>query len=215
MSAPPQWTGTDGPLGVYVEQESRQWLAVYRSQPRAVAEHANIERAVAEGGYGRRQLYELVQNGADAVLEGGTAGRITVVLTDEALYCANEGAPIDRAGVDALLSSHVSAKRGDAIGRFGLGFKSVLGVSDAPTLYSSSVSFCFDAVRSRREISRIVPGAERYPVLRFAHVLDPCRAAEDDPTLANLMSWATTVVKLPLKPGSGSWLSEDLAAFPA
>lgn len=215
MSAPRRWAGLEGPLGVYVDRESHRWLEAYRSQPRLVNEHANIERAVAEGGYGRRQLYELVQNGADAVLEAGSAGRITVVLTGEALYCANEGAPIDESGVDALLSSHVSAKRVDAIGRFGLGFKSVLGVSETPMLYSSSVSFCFDAARSHREISRIVPAAERYPVLRFAHVLDPHQAAEDDATLADLMSWATTVVKLPLKPGSGTWLSEDLAAFPA
>jgi hypothetical protein len=33
----------------------------------------------------------------------------------------------------------------------------------------------------------------------------------NDRTLNDLMSWASTVVKMPLLSGAGTWLSDDLA----
>ena len=129
-------------------------LLAYEVNPPLVLEHANIERATAQGGYGRRQLYELVQNGADALI--GSRGIIRVVLTDDALYCANDGEPIDEEGATALLQSYISLKRGQEIGRFGLGFKSVLGVTDCPEFYSRSGSFVFDARESERQIRAVV-----------------------------------------------------------
>src|SRR5438105_11477384 len=63
------WSGVDSAIGRVVEEVSRGWLDAYKVQPLLVTEQANIERATAQGGYGRRQIYELVQNGADALLE--------------------------------------------------------------------------------------------------------------------------------------------------
>src|SRR4029079_6480133 len=126
-----------------------------RVNPPLLEEQANIELAAAEGGYGRRQLYELVQNGADALL--ATGGRIEVVLTDDAFYCANEGAPIDVPGIRAILLSNVSQKRGDEIGRFGLGFKSVLEVTDDPEFFSRSGSFAWNYERTKEEVAGVVP----------------------------------------------------------
>src|SRR4051794_2695653 len=48
-----------------IERYSEQCLKAYRANPSLVLEHANMDRAAAEGGYGRRQLFELIQNGAD------------------------------------------------------------------------------------------------------------------------------------------------------
>ena len=65
-----------------------------------------------------------------------------MTLTPTHLYCSDNGAPIDVNGARALLFSHMSSRRGtDEIGRFGLGFKSVLGVTDAPEFFSRSGSF--------------------------------------------------------------------------
>ena len=132
------------PLLNRVAERSRKALSAYRENPLLIAEHANIELATAQGGYGRRQIYELVQNGADA-LAGEYGGRIHVVLTETNLYCANEGEPVDSNGIDSLLASYISDKRGLEIGRFGLGFKSVLGVTDSPDFFCRSGSFSFDA----------------------------------------------------------------------
>ena len=80
---------------------------------------------------------------------------------------------------------------------------------------SRSGSFWFEAEESARRIRAIVPTAERVPVLRIAIPLSPSAAAEKDPVLAELMAWASTVVKLPLTNPNSKWLSEDIGAFPA
>jgi len=210
---PSVWAGGESEVGAHVELQSKRCLDAYRANALLVQEHANIERATAQGGYGRRQIFELVQNAADALV-AYPRGRIYVLLTETALYCANEGEPIDLEGVDAILSSHVSMKRGTEIGRFGLGFKSVLGVTNRPEFYSRSGSFGFDPDTAQGQIRAIVPSAERIPMLRIARPLDPVAAAEADPVLAQLMVWATTVVKLPRDPTRSSWLGEDVANFP-
>jgi superfamily II DNA or RNA helicase len=211
---PTLWSTTASVIGRRVRELSEQNLAAYRVNPLLIDEHANIERATAQGGYGRRQIYELVQNGADALIGHG-GGRIQVRLTQGYLYCANQGTPITVAGVDALLSSHLSVKRRDEIGRFGLGFKSVLGVTDRPQFFSRSGSFGFSAVSSAQRIRSIKPDAERVPTLRLATPLDVEGHARADPVLADLMSWATTVVRLPLQPAESGWLPADFSKFPA
>ena len=60
------WAGPDGLVGAYISKEAEKTLAAYRSQPNLIIEHANHEEDTARGGYARRQLFELVQNGADA-----------------------------------------------------------------------------------------------------------------------------------------------------
>lgn len=203
-----------GHITEVVEEISARQLAAYRANPAYVEEHANLERGMRQGSYGRRQLFELVQNGADAML-ADPGGRITVRLTPNALYCANQGDPIDRAGVKALLHSNLSVKRGKEIGRFGLGFKSVLGVTDRPEFHCKAGSFAFDADESKKRISEIVPDAEHYPTLRVAHPIDTDLYLKEDPHLADMYSWATTVIRLPRDPSKTPWLSDHLAGFPA
>lgn len=209
-----EWAGQDSVIGQHVRSRSQQCLDAYSVNPLLVREHANIERATAQGGYGRRQVYELVQNGVDALLPS-PGGQIHIILTETALYCANEGEPIDTEGVDAILSSHVSMKRGVEIGRFGLGFKSVLGVTQQPEFYSRSGSFGFSTEESAKQIQTVAPNPDRIPTLRLARTLDIVQAAASDPDLAELMMWATTVVKLPCNVAEVSWLQDDIANFPA
>lgn len=208
------WAGPDSDLAEHIRTQTRRRLEAYRGVPRDVEEHANIERSTAHGGYGRRQLYELVQNGADAMV-AGPGGHIEVLLTGDILYVANHGEPIDADGIDAILASHVSRKRGAEIGRFGLGFKSVLEVTTRPQFFSRSVSFGFDAKWAAETIREIVPAAPAYPALRIAQPLDPDQARLEDPVLDELMTWATTVIRLPRNLEAARWLNEDLANFPA
>ena len=207
------WQGLDSSIASHIEAENQGRLQAYSKKPADILEHANIERATAQGGYGRRQIYELVQNGADA-LAGFPDGRIEVVLTRDTLYCANEGEPITVDGVDTILASHVSKKRGTEIGRFGLGFKSVLGVTDRPEFYSRSGSFGFDPAISGPLILGIAPHAQKLPKLRIAQPLCPDARAAADPQLRALMGRSSTIVKLPLTRGL-DWLPLDLREFPA
>ena len=155
------------------------------------------------------------RDGADALSDAGGGGRIVIRLTGGCLYCADDGEPIDRNGVTALMFSHLSPKRGTSeIGRFGLGFKSVLGVTDAPEFFSRAGSFRFDRRRACERIREVAPGVERYPVLRLPDPVDPHAARDADAVLSELMAWATNVVRLPLKPGTVANLRRQMQEFP-
>ena len=209
------WAGSNDRLGAYIVKESRKTLDAYRHQPNLVDEHANHEEDTARGGYAHRQLFELVQNSADALASTTIGGRIAIRLTSTYLYCADNGEPVDRDGVKALMFSHMSPKRGTReIGRFGLGFKSVLGVTNAPEFFSHSGSFRFDRERSRDRIRQVAPATKRYPALRLPDPIDPRESRGKDNVLRKFMEWATNIVRLPLKPGAHDNLREQMDNFP-
>ena len=208
------WAGPVGAIGAYIREESKKTLESYRKQPNYVIEHANLEEDTARGGYATRQLFELVQNSADA-LAGSSGGRILIRLTPTHLYCADEGHPIDLDGVRALMFSHLSSKRDtEEIGRFGLGFKSLLGVSDTPEFFSKSGSFRFNRNRAAELIQPIVPAVERYPVLRLPEAIDPWPEIANDPILRELMCWGVNIVRLPLKDQAVQTLDQQIREFP-
>lgn len=140
-----------------------------------------------------------MQNGADAILEANESGiaesksRIEVVLDNKYLYVANTGAPLNEPGIDALLSSHSSPKRGNQIGRFGLGFKSLLRLGGKIDIFSTSVAMRFDPDRCRQEL-RDRFHIEEAPGLRLAWPLNEAEEKQRDNRLKDL-SWATTVVR--------------------
>ena len=209
------WTGPNGTLGRFVAEETSRTLNAYREQPHLVTEHANQEHDTAHGGYAHRQLYELVQNGADALSHAGTGQSILIRLTERFLYCADDGKPIDEDGVKGLMFAHMSSKRGTSeIGRFGMGFKSVLGVTDCPEFFSRSGSIRFDRKQAADRIGCVVPGAERYPALRLPTSISTHAQAGADDDLRELMGWATNIVRLPLKDEAFRDLATQLSEFP-
>ena len=209
------WARPDDDLGCSLKREAEKTLSSYREQPNLVQEHANHEQDTARGGYADRQVFELAQNAADALAAVQDGGRVEVRLTKSHLYCADDGRPIDEKGVIALTFSHMSPKRGsDEIGRFGLGFKSVLGVSDAPEFFSRTGSFRFDPDRARGRIGRVVPMADTFPTLRLPEPIDPKQCRDGDPTLAELMEWANNIVRLPLRGGALQRLQNQIRRFP-
>ena len=214
----PNWIGPAGQLGGFLVEEAERTLASYRAQPRRVTEDANSEQSAAHGGYAHRQLFELVQNSADALLGAPKGQSILIRLTERFLYCADDGAHVDEDGIVGLMFSRMSSKRSSKrnirpIGRFGLGFKSVLGVTDAPEFYSRSASFRFDKTRAVERIAKVAP-ADRYPVLRLPEPIDPNEARSTDEELSELMSWATNIVRLPLKMGAHDDLAKQIRDFP-
>ena len=157
-----------------IEQRRVGRLAAYIASPGDIREHYGIEQTVLAGGYGYRQVLELVQNGADAILEAPASGnsnsetnRIEVFLASSQLYVANTGAPLSADGIVALLSSHSSPKRANQIGRFGLGFKSLLRLGGRIDLFSSEVAMRFDPERCCKELCEKF-SVTNAPALRLA-----------------------------------------------
>ena len=102
-------------MGDLITKLREATLRAYGEQPDFIREHYGIEQTVLAGGYGYRQVLELVQNGADAILEAHEAhtpladgNRIQVVLRGSHLYVANTGAALSEEGDKFAQFSHVA-----------------------------------------------------------------------------------------------------------
>jgi hypothetical protein len=205
----------------FLERRNQRLLSAYTELPSLLREHYGIEQTVLAGGYGYRQVMELIQNGADAILEGHEdparrtgENRIHVLLREKHLYVANTGAPLSEDGVDALLSSHSSPKRGNQIGRFGLGFKSLLRLGGQIDLFTrASGALRFNPRQCQVELKNRF-GVAEVPSLRLAWPL-PAGERDRDEVL-DLMPWAETIVRVEV-PGSEirEHLREEIRGFPA
>ncbi|WP_433871237.1 sacsin N-terminal ATP-binding-like domain-containing protein [Saccharopolyspora sp. CA-218241] len=198
-----EWT-PDSSLVRELDELFGRAIEAYRANPNLVAEHANHEESIRVGGYANRTLLELVQNAADAMAgtaeTGGAAGRVEIVLdrNTETLYCANAGRPFSRSGLTSLAHAHLSGKRGDEIGRFGLGFKSVLAVTEKPQVFSRSISFEFNSPKATASLRGVGSTTKRFPILRTATQIPNVDVQfAEDPVLDELGEWASTIVRLP------------------
>lgn len=201
-----------------VEEMNRKRLEAYEVQPLDVREHAETENEVLSGGYAYRQLYELIQNAADAILElNKPHGRIVVRLLPDKLVVANTGAELDKDGVIALLMARSSPKRSNQIGRFGIGFKSLLKLGGQVDIVSKTVglrfdpNWCGECIRSHigLSIDDAVPG------MRLAKPLDP--ASKNSPLReGSEWDWATTVVLADIRSESAfERLKDEIRKFPS
>ncbi|MFD5566826.1 sacsin N-terminal ATP-binding-like domain-containing protein [Streptomyces cadmiisoli] len=110
-------------------------LDAWAAGPARFREDANAEEDLVLGGYRDRLVVELAQNAADAAARAGVPGRLRLTLRDGVLVAANTGAPLDADGVESLATLRASAKRDTpSVGRFGVGFASVLAVTDEPAV---------------------------------------------------------------------------------
>jgi len=202
----------------FIDRSRESRLQAYEASPGDIREHFAIEQVVLAGGYGYRQVLELVQNGADAILEAHEFGasqddrpRIEVLLDGSCLYAANTGAPFSKEGIDALLRSHSSPKRGNQIGRFGLGFKSLLRLSGKIDITSGQAAFGFDPERCRSELKNRFKVRDA-PGLRLAWPLEEGSAGH----LRRRFLWATTVVFCEIRAESfHDNLRKEIEGFPA
>jgi superfamily II DNA or RNA helicase len=203
------WDKGDPALQGQVRERQRITIENYANDPDLLAEHVGMEDNFQAGGYGERQIEELLQNAIDQL---STPGRVELRLVDGVLYCANEGSPFGAEGIKAVTGAFLSSKKDEKIGRFGLGFKSVLGVTDHPQVVSRSISFGFNEPEARQLLAALPYHPERVPTLRVPSVLDPTAIASGDPHLSEMMEWASTIVKLPLVRG-GDRLRRRLQSF--
>ena len=202
----------------FVESRRTTCLDVYKRDPSLIEEHANIEGRAREGGYSNRQIFELIQNAADAITDTESNGRIRILLTANALYAANTGEPITLEGIDTILRSHVSHKRGQEIGRFGLGFKSLLGISTQILIVSDGTAIEFDRQRALQALEQLGHDVDEsdIPVLRLAWAADACPERLDDHHLDDMLQWAQTVIRVRLNDDDG-WdrMVLELSGFPS
>lgn len=198
MTDPGMWPQADLELQAQVRERQRITITNYTNDPALLEEHVGMEDNFQAGGYGERQVEELLQNAIDQLT---APGRVELRLSNNTLYCANQGKAFDAEGIRAVTGAFLSSKRDDKIGRFGLGFKSVLGVTRHPQILSRSISFGFNEEEASGLLAALPYSPNRVPALRVPSIIDPHVVAANDPNVAEMMAWATTVVKLPLVTG--------------
>ncbi|GAA3376788.1 DUF3883 domain-containing protein [Streptomyces sannanensis] len=162
--------------------------------------------------YEGRTILELVQNGHDA-LGQAALGRIAVLaVTREdggVLYVANEGAVFTEENFRAITELALSSKAaGEGIGNKGLGFRSVLQLTDWPEIYSKSSpdsrvfdGYCFRFARPE-DVRALVddPALAARVIEDISPLALPVPADVTDPVLKELAEDGySTVVRLPLR----------------
>ncbi|HYJ75251.1 MAG TPA: hypothetical protein VEV65_06590, partial [Kineosporiaceae bacterium] len=151
----------------------RRVLDAWTASPARFREDANAEEDLALGAYRDRVVVELAQNAADAAARAGVWGRLLLRLVEgdaPVLLAANTGAALDAAGVEALATLRASAKRdGASVGRFGVGFAAVLGVTDAPAVVGRNGGVRFSRAETREAVAAVPALAEELAA-RGGHV---------------------------------------------
>ena len=207
---PGQWLDHGGSVHALIDKETEKTLRAYRERPDLVGEHARQERDAARGGYDRL-LFGLVQNSADAII-GSDGGSILVRVSGGRLYCADDGSPTGNDVVGVSSPSGLSPKRGAT--EVGLCLESMLGVTDRAEFFSRAGSFRFDRQRAAECIGRIA-SAPDYPAFRLPECVSAKDEAKRDEELAELMTWATNIVRLSLNSGVLEDLAKQVDDFPA
>ena len=101
--------------------------------------------------YRDRFLIELIQNAYDAHPVGTRNGRIEITLyirggETGTLFVANEGHPFAEKNVKDLCNIGLSQKPlGESIGNKGLGFRSIVQITDTPRIYSHRIHACSES----------------------------------------------------------------------
>ena len=93
-------------------------------------------------------IYELLQNAEDALarrLGWKDSRAVSFTLTATALRVAHCGLPFDDADVGGICGIAESTKGLSAIGRFGIGFKSVYTFTDRPEVHSGEEDFAIES----------------------------------------------------------------------
>ncbi len=185
-----------------------------------LANQANAEASAVRDYYGR-YLFELLQNADDAITATGEerkrgwarAGpyRVRIELTDSALIVANDGVPFLEEDVNSIYRWGESSKdRSKSIGYKGIGFKSVLEITDSPEIFSRVVQFRFDHDTCYQRVRAIVGAASdlKLPITRFVfpYTVEEVQPLPDRELVRSLLyqEGFATVIRLPLKAGIGS-----------
>ena len=202
-----------------------QNLAVYRASPIRLREDVGQEAEIGHD-YRGRIVYELLQNADDAMADNpGTHDAIFVRLTDTDLWVGNSGRPLDDDDVRGLCGIGASSKGGAvnrkraSIGHKGMGFKSVLEITDAPEIISETYAFRLGrhlatepVTALMREIGEPVPA--RVPAMRFPATLDDLPTEWGQAQSAGVRTLFRFPLRTDLGPDQRSKLADRLIDLP-
>lgn len=202
-----------------------QNLAVYRASPIRLREDVGQEAEIAHD-YRGRIVYELLQNADDAMADNpGTHDAIFVRLTETDLWVGNSGRPLDDDDVRGLCGIGASSKGGAvnrkraSIGHKGMGFKSVLEITDAPEVISETCALRLGRHLAIEPVSALMseigePAPTRVPAMRFPAALDDLPREWEQAKLEGVRTLFRFPLRADLGPDQRSKLADRLIDLP-
>lgn len=160
-----------------------------------------------------RFLFELLQNANDAIQdwlllnpgEDGQTGSVQIILSNDSLIVANQGLPFGEENVKAICRLGKSTKSlTKSIGHKGVGFKSVLEITNRPEVYSGDYAFGFSLKECARTIQSVIADYSiediTMPIHRFPFERSLADIDEEDRTrIVELFNLGyVTIIRLPL-----------------
>lgn len=201
-----------------IDRIVEQNLGAYRAMPSRLQEDVSQEAQVASD-YRGRLVYELLQNADDAMADASTTSdRVSFLVTDDELWIANTGRALTEDDVHGLCGLGASSKvdaagnRRASIGHKGLGFKSVLEITDEPAVYSRTHSFTLGARHARPAVEDLWrsegrPRPRSVPAMRF-----PVRLDDPDERWARYAAEGfNTAFRFPFRDSAASERRADVA----
>lgn len=209
---------TSPPAQDILDRIVQENLGVYRASVGRLQEDVSQEAQVASD-YRGRLVYELLQNSDDAMAaDGGINDRVAFVITENELWVANSGRPLTEADIRGLCGLGASSKVGAtgsrraSIGHKGLGFKSVLELTDTPETFSRSHSFALGPEAAMREVTALWGQLGHQPPKHVPHMRFPTRlSTAPEQWRRFLADGYNTAFRLPYKTSFGQAKREELS----
>lgn len=131
-------------------------------------------------------LFELLQNAEDALAKRGVwngSRRVRITLSPGVLTLSHFGRPFDEADVRGVCGIAQSTKDLRAIGRFGIGFKSVYTFTDRPEIHSGDEDFAIEHYVLPKRAARVERAEDETLIVL---PLRPCDTTASDEIAAGL-----------------------------
>jgi Domain of unknown function (DUF3883) len=130
-------------LKSFIESELEYRRRNYADRPTDMLRDYNIEQEKIQS-YNGRQFFEMLQNADDAA-EGVSNPKAYIQLIGNELLICNTGKPFSVEGMQSILNSNLSPKKGkaDKIGQKGLGFRSILSWAEEVSIISGGLAVTF------------------------------------------------------------------------
>ncbi|MDM1461753.1 DUF3883 domain-containing protein [Myroides odoratimimus] len=130
--------------------------------------------------YEGRFLFELIQNARDANKISGINGKIAIKVTQNSISISNTGKAFDDKGIEGITLIGSSTKSGQGfIGFKGIGFKSILEISDFPKVVTSYGTVLFDREKTADLLLGKKLPLEHTPIFFIPHYLDDSLTPEE------------------------------------
>src|SRR5712664_1848135 len=111
------------------------------------SDYVNALRLISQVVFTRSSgfVLEFIQNAEDSGIQSLDPGCFRIAINDRRVRISHNGRPFDEADIRAISGIRSSKKPEQGfLGYLGIGFKSVLKISDSPEIYSNGYRFKFD-----------------------------------------------------------------------